>query len=97
MEEASLIIILCRSYKKACKAFQLFLEFLEDNEPWSIKNVLKNVNMVETDDDLRYIFIDYRFVNVFKNMTPDFIDAQDFFEGINDLYYCDDIIDYYDL
>lgn len=93
----ALVVICCRTYKTACEAFKLFLEFLNDNEPWSISKIFEHENCVETDDDLRYIFIDYRFEKVFENMKPDIIDVQEFFEEINELYFHDQIIDYYDL
>lgn len=92
-----MILILCKSYKNACKAFRLFIEFLEDNEPWSIRKLFLHENCVETDDDLRYMFIDYRFENILDKIKPDIIDVQDFFEEINELYYQEEVIDYYGL
>lgn len=92
-----MIVILCRNYKTACRAYEIFVEFLEDNEPWAIRQRFEHENCIETDDDLRYIFVDGRVEKVFENMRPDVVDVQRFFEGINEFYYCDHIIDYYDL
>ena len=92
-----MIVILCKSWKAACEAYRLFLDFLEDNEPWSIRGVDKHGNCVETDDDLRYVFVDYRMEHVFDDLRPDVIDLLDFFEGINELYFYDKVINYYDL
>lgn len=92
-----MIVILCKSFKSACQAFQLFLEFLVDNEPWSIRNRFESVNCIETNDDLRYIFIDSRCAGVFEPITVDILTVQEFFEGINDFYYYDEVMEYYDL
>lgn len=92
-----MIVILCKSYKEACRAYEFFIEFLLDNEPWAIRKQFEHENCVETDDDLRYIFVDRRVEKVFEKMRPDIVEVQQFFEGINEFYYCDHIIDYYDL
>lgn len=92
-----MIVILCESWKAACKAYSLFLNFLEDNEPWSIKTIYNHTNCVETDDDLRYIFVDYRMQNVFNDLRPDIIYAQDFFEGISYYYDYYEIFNYLDI
>lgn len=89
-----MIVILCKSYESSCAAFDQFMEFLEDNEPWAIKRVFKHTNCVETDDDLRYIFMDNRFVGVFNHMLVDIVDVKKFFRGINDFYYYDEVIEY---
>lgn len=85
-----MIIILCDSWKDACDAYDCFLVFLEINEPFAIRKEFHYCNCVETFDDLRYIFIDYRVAKIFRDMKPDVIDVHDFFEGIE--YYYDDYV-----
>lgn len=92
-----MIVILCSSFKAACRAFDIFLQLLDDNEPWSIQKVFYGEKCIELEDDLRYIFIDHRFVHAFDKMHPDIVDVQAFFAELNELYYPDEEIDYYDL
>lgn len=81
-----MIVILCDSFEKACEYFQMFLEFLYDLEPQSVRQVFSECNCVETDDDLRYIFIYHRFLHDFLYLKPDILDADRFFEDITILY-----------
>lgn len=93
-----MIVILCKSYKTACEAFNLFLQFLDDNEPCTVRKIFESGNALETYDDLRYIFVDYRMWECFKKQSGvEFIDVGEFFEGINEFYYYADEIDYSDL
>lgn len=85
-----MILILCNSYREACKAFRLFLDILDDNEPWSIQNLFEEENCVETDDDLRYMFIDRRVVHVFDRMRPDVEDLSDFLKSLFQFRYVDE-------
>lgn len=78
-----MIVILCNSFDDVKDGYNIFLDYLENIDPWSIKRELKASYCVETDDDLRYVFIDYRFKNLFKTFgTPDFIDLDEFLEGL---------------
>lgn len=80
-----MIVILCPSFYDAMDAYDIFVSFLEHAEPFSIRRTYDSCYCVETDDDLRYIFTDYRLRNVFR--TPDTIDVDEFFEHINDFYF----------
>ena len=80
-----MIVILCDSFDDAKEVFEIFLEYL-NRECYVIKQNFKACYCVETDDDLRYIFIDYRMRNIFKDMTPDFLDVEEFFEGLPNYY-----------
>ena len=82
-----MIVVLCKSFKSARKAFETFVEFLKDNEPWSIIKIYDCSNSVETDDDLRYVFIDSRYQHVFDQSRPDILWVSEFFEGVNEFYY----------
>lgn len=83
-----MIVVLCNSFEEAQESFYIFLDFLETYEPSSISKVFKPAYCVETDDDLRYIFVDYRFRNLFHSFcTPDIIEKDEFFEGINEFYF----------
>lgn len=77
-----MIVILCNSFQDAKDAFDIFMQFLEDYEPFSIQKELKSSYAVETDEDLRYIFVDYRMEHLFDKMTPDILWVDEFFEGL---------------
>lgn len=89
-----MIVILCDSFQDAHDAYDTFVGFLEDNEPWSIRQTFDHSLCVEMEDDLRYIFIDHRMKKAYKNLQPDYINVERFFEGINEFYYHDWVIDY---
>lgn len=64
------------------------MDFLETYEPLSISKVFEYSYCVETNDDLRYIFVDYRFKPLFHGFCkPDEIDMEEFFEGIVEYYF----------
>lgn len=78
-----MIVVLCSSFEEAQFAYDIFVKFLEENYPWNIKRFLDAAYCVETDDDLKYVFVDYRFRNLFNK--SDVIDVDEFFEGISQL------------
>lgn len=83
-----MIVILCNSFEDAKDAYDCFVTFLENYEPFSIKRTFNASYCVETDDDLRYIFVDYRFEKLFQQFdTPDYVDMEEFFEGIDEYYF----------
>lgn len=64
------------------------MDFLETYEPLSISKVFEYSYCVETNDDLRYIFVDYRFSPLFHGLCrSDEIDMEEFFEGIVEYYF----------
>ena len=75
-----MIVILCNSHEGALKAFNYFLYFLDVYYPSCIREIYDACYCVETDDDLRYIFVDWRLAPVFADMTPDLIEVNRFFE-----------------
>lgn len=84
-----MIVVLCNSFKKAQNDFDSFMEFLNTFEPFSISKVFKYSYCVETDDNLRYIFVDYRFKSVASKFDDviDYVDSDEFFEGIEEYYF----------
>lgn len=92
--KSGMIVVSCESYKEACKAYRVFVDILESNEPWSIKEKNDLLNSIETDDDLHYIFVDYRVANVFDALKPDIVDLSEFFE-IEGLTSCEEVMEYY--
>lgn len=82
-----MIIVLCDSFQTAQNAYNYFVTFLEKNEPFSIKKTYNAAYCIETDDDLRYVFVDHRMRNIFRDMTPDYIDMVEFFEGLDSYYF----------
>ena len=81
-----MIVILCDSYNDARMAFLTFLDFIQENGI-IINEVYRHCLCVETDDDLRYIFVDYRMEDQFKKMNPDIIWIGTFFEEIYQYFY----------
>lgn len=84
-----MILVLCDSFGDAQDAYDMFVSFLENNEPWSIKNTWDAAYCVETDDDLRYIFVYYRMEYLLwkKLDRPDVIDVYSFFDNLNNIYF----------
>lgn len=82
-----MIFILCPSYLDALDAFDVFVDYMEHNEPWELKTVHSYANMVITDDDLRYVFIYKGYAPIFDDGKADLIDMDQFFNDIIDLYY----------
>lgn len=81
-----MIVILCKTYKDAQDAFDIFMNFLEDTNPWSIERVWEACLCVETEDNLRYFFTDHRMKGYFDGTTPDIYDVDEFFDGVNRVY-----------
>ncbi len=81
-----MIVVLCESFQDAQDAFDIFVQFLEEVEPFSILEVYENCLCVDTDDDLRYVFVDYHLEHEFDKLTLDILDADEFFEGLEDYY-----------
>lgn len=77
-----MIVILCDTFYDACDAFLVFWEYAEFGLGENITNVWESENCLETDDNLRYIFVDHRYQDVFQKMTPDVIEVEEFFEGL---------------
>lgn len=83
-----MIIIFCDSFEDAQFAYEAFIDFLEEYEPYRIKKAYDAAYCVETDDDLRFIFVDYRFKPLFHTFCrPDEISDIDFFKDIDKYYF----------
>lgn len=74
-----MIVVLCETFEDAKEAFGIFLNYL-NWECYPIKQNFEACYCVETDEDLRYIFIDYRMKNIFKDITTDFLDVEEFLD-----------------
>lgn len=82
-----MIIILCDSYQDAKDAYDIFMDYLEHYEPWEIRVIYKNCLCVETWDDLRYLFIYYRCLELLSPEDKDDVLYVDhFFEGLPGFY-----------
>lgn len=75
-----MIVVLCSSFEEAQFAYGVFVEFLDGNYPWNIKHCHDAAYCVETDDNLKYVFVDYRFERLFNK--SDVVDVDELFEGI---------------
>ena len=76
-----MVIVLCDDYRDAETAFRTWIAFLQLPPKDEISIVDKFSLRVETSDGQCYIFIDYRFKNVFEK-KPDvlFESVWDFFD-----------------
>lgn len=81
-----MIVILCDSYDEACNCYDCFVSFLNQEDPWAIKRTYDFSQCVETDDDLRYLFVDKRYEGAFIKKDCDIIDEDEFFEGIENWF-----------
>lgn len=85
-----MMVILCNSFQEVQDSYDIFISYLEENEPGSIRETYDSSYCVELEDDMRYIFIDYRFKQLFlkmDNIDIDTLDVDSFFDGLWDYYY----------
>lgn len=79
--------ILCNSFEGVRYAFSDFMDFLETFDPFLISKVYEYSYAIETVEDIRYIFIDYRFEPMFKRMKDTMlIGSDEFFEDFGSGY-----------
>lgn len=81
-----MIVVLCPSFPEAIDAFYMFLKMLQEIEPWRIQYIYDACYCVEMDDNLRYIFTDYRRKGIYRNTCADYISMDEFFDleyGLN--------------
>ena len=90
-----MIIILCNDWADANDAFDMFCAFLERYEPFMIKESDQFSLRVVTDDDLVYVFIDYRFRDALQRKEADIIEADKFFEDLYSHYDADIFEDFH--
>lgn len=82
-----MIIILCDDFESAKYCFRFFLDILQKEEgPGYVTDYDPYAYYIDTEDDLRYIFVDYRYESVFENLTLDILDEHTFFESIAEWY-----------
>lgn len=81
-----MIVILCENDWEAHDKFDLFMQVLQDNEGDSITRVWPECCCVETDSDLKYMFVDYRMEPIFEARGCDIIDEDDFLYGLDEMY-----------
>ena len=81
-----MVVILCDDYRDAEMAFRAWIAFLQTPPSDEISTVDKFSLRVETSDGQCYIFVDYRFKNVFEKKKVVFETVQDFFDwtGLDD-------------
>lgn len=86
-----MIAVLCPSFYDAKQNFYQFLSMLNS---WEIEKVFYHSYCVETDENLRYIFVDYRMRKIFEEIRSDIISVDEFFDKIvTDVEY---VADHYD-
>lgn len=81
-----MIVVLCDSYEDAEEAFYIFLDILDLMFRSCVRGRFEKCLCVETDDNLRYIFCDYRMRGIFESFTKDLLEKEEFFEGLEGQY-----------
>lgn len=61
-----MVVVLCEDYLDAEMAFRAWIAFLQTPPADEISSIDKYSLRVETNDGQAYVFIDYRFKNVFE-------------------------------
>lgn len=74
-----MVVVLCDDYRDAEQAFRAWIAFLQTPPVDEISNIDKYSLRVETSDGLVYVFIDYRFKNVFNKKPVIFETVREFF------------------
>lgn len=82
----NLFVILCSDYREAERLFCLFLAFLDDNEPFFPKTISEHSLHIRMMDNTEYIFIDQRYASWFEGFREVFMDADEFFYGVDQYY-----------
>lgn len=90
-----MIVILCDNYQDASDAFDIFCSFCERYEPFMLVDTDQYSLRCTSDDDLIYIFIDYRFKDVIVDEYVDVIEVDEFFEGLYSHYDADVFEDFH--
>lgn len=87
MSKPGLILIICPSFEESQKAFISFLDYELNFDANLILRADKFSNSIDTDDDLRYVFIPYQFEHMFDDDMPDKVQMGDFFNDLMDANY----------
>lgn len=86
-ENVETIVVLCDTYQDASDAFDCFVDYMEYLEPWEIRKAFGYCNCIELEEDLRYLFVYHKCVDLFLDKPGyEIISCEEFFETFNDLY-----------
>lgn len=72
------IIVMCDNYYTAIAAYRGWLTYLEAVEPGWVQEYSEASLSVTTDETLRYIFCDWRMIDVLQNIADVVIDIEEF-------------------
>lgn len=76
-----MIVVLCPTYQNAIQAFEMFETYLWEDFPWDpIVKIERSALLIQTDEDLTYLFIHHRFRDLFDEEKDDIIEEEEFFE-----------------
>lgn len=75
-----MVVVLCDDYRDAEEAFRAWIAFLQTPPVDEIANVDKYSLRVGTSDGQTYVFIDYRFKNVFSKKPVIFEPVRELFD-----------------
>lgn len=82
-----MILILCECYEDAEWAFEIFSEYLDFEQPGTIMEMNPYRCEILTDCDLRYLFIDYHYIDQFGDLSKyDCIGVDEFLSDMDSDY-----------
>lgn len=82
-----MIIILCPDQRASVDAFEMFETWLWENEaPWVVIKCDRNALLIQTDEDLTYLFLHHRFLEFIDTEEDDVIEMEEFFEQLEFVY-----------
>ena len=88
MNGRELVVILCDDYYDAEEAYDIFKEWFQRHEDWTLARYYDNENGLTTNDGFAYVFIDSQLLNFFTRLTESIVYVDQFFDEImTDEYY----------
>lgn len=85
-----MVVVLCNSMFDAEDAYDCYIAFLEEYDPWMIAKEYPACNCVLTTEDIYYIFVDYRLQDFpdlrFDPTKNDVVDEGTFFHNLSEQY-----------
>ena len=81
-----MILILCNSFQEAREDYALFKDYLYFSAKEDIREVYNAGLCIETDDDLRYMFVDRRYYDQLRKLRADTIDELKFMAEIYEFF-----------
>lgn len=84
-----MVVVLCDSFQDAEDAYDCYVSFLENYNPWMIAETRDACNCIMTTENIYYIFVDYRAQSYFDPYKNDIVDEGTFFDNLHEQYQLD--------